>query len=547
MKISAPKIRSGNGAELLVRCLEQGGIDTVYALPGEETNDLMEALSRSSIRVVLCRHEQSAAFMASVHGRLTGQPAACLSTLGPGATNLITGVADATLDCVPLVAITGQGARARVSRGRHSHQILDLERLFEPVTKYSKSLGSSAEIPGIVAEALRAARSEVPGAVHLSLPEDLAAETAPEDPVDPPAPVETYFNPEALSGVINALQNSEQPIILAGAGVLRSGAEVALRQLVEGRGLPLATSFMAKGLLPADHPQHLGAFGLPVEDHVDRAIGQSDLVVAIGLDPVEYPLEKLLDPAVQTLVSIASSATPRDLGWPIGDELLGDLCATLSALGSALPSDASDLWPGAQEARAAYLSDINDSLGNLDVTPPPSEALVAALSQSVTDSDLILSGVGTHKLALARGFQCKRPGQIIIANGLAGMGLALPGAIAAAQLEPKRRVIAVCGDGDVMMNVQDMETATRLDIELTIVVWVDGGYGLIEDKQEADTGTRPDYSFEGVDWRHLAAAFGWHHVTCGTARDLMAALADPDISSKRRLISVPVQYSGNLA
>lgn len=536
------------GAELLVSCLEAEGIDTIFALPGEETNDLMDALDRSSIEIVICRHEQAAAFMASVHGRLTGQPAACLATLGPGATNLITGVADATMDLVPLIAITGQGSRDRMRRGRNSHQIIDLEKLFEPVTKSSVTLRRMEAIPGQVREALDCACSDRPGAVHLCLPEDLAGETT-DHQAPLPARAERhvpYPNPSALATAVNTINDASKPIVLAGAGISRANAVEAFQDFVGQVRYPVATSFMAKGLLAPDDPSHLGAFGLPVDDHVDDATAAADLIIAVGLDPVEYPFAKLGDNGQKPVVQISTTRLPSNLGWDVRADVVGEIGASLAALGTSL-ADAKELWPEATNARAALMSDTNHALSELDRSPPSDRALVAALNQSLGPDDLILSGVGTHKLSLARQLAPRRPGHIVIANGLAGMGLALPGAIAASRLDRFSRVIAVCGDGDVMMNVQDMETATRLDLAMTVIVWVDGGFGLIEDKQQSETGARPDFGFASMDWAQLAGAFGWHHSACSTARDLADVLGTRTQTPRRHLITVPVRYDGSLA
>ena len=538
-------------ADLFVRSLSEAGIDTIFALPGEETGDLMDALARSDIEIVLCRHEQAAAFMASVHGRLTGKPAACLATLGPGATNLVTGVADATLDLVPLIAITGQGGRDRIALGRNSHQIIDLDRLFEPVTKLSRTLRRADEIAGAVAEAVRVATCPRPGAVHLSMPEDLAGQPAGDAPAPKPvAPAHIpYPNPKALAEAVDRMARAERPMILVGAGVGRArtdaDASAAFRDFAQRTGYPVATSFMAKGAMEPDATQHLGAFGLPVEDHVDRAIAQSDLILAVGLDPVEYPVAKLTDDGRIPVVNVVECALPHDLGWDVCVDVIGDMAATLTALGKAA-EPMPELWDAAKAARAAWIGDVNHGHTERDASPPPDTALVAALNDTLRPGDVLLSGVGTHKLSLARNLLPQRPGQVVIANGLAGMGLALPGAIAAARLGRYDRVLAVCGDGDVMMNVQDMETATRLDLPLTVIVWVDGGYGLIEDKQEADTGTRPELRFAGTDWAQLAAAFGWSHIACRTARDLCDVLQS-DAADARQLISIPVTYDGTLA
>jgi acetolactate synthase-1/2/3 large subunit len=534
------------GADVCVASLEACGIDTVFALPGEETNAIMDALAASSIEVVLCRHEQSAAFMASTHGRLTGKPAVCLATLGPGATNLMTGVADAQLDCVPLLAITGQAPRARLPRGQDSHQVIDLGRLFDPVTQRSETLMAADDIPGAVAEALCLATAPRPGAVHLSLPEDVAAEQTKAAPIAIGPMPQPFANPSVIADAVSRLMETDRVMLLAGAGVDRAGAASELASLIQNTGLPAATSFMAKGCVPTDAPSHLGAFGLPVRDHVDAAIASADLLLTIGLDPVEYPLEALTG-GETPVIAISETRMPKNLGAPIDIEMIGDIAASLDALDHALKPRDWQMWETAQAAHDALRADRAAALEKMDDRPPPSQALVAALNTSVDRADTVLSGVGTHKLAMARDFAAERPGQILIGNGLAGMGLALPGAIAAARLQSEGRVIAVCGDGDVMMNVQEMETAHRLGLDLTVIVWVDGGYGLIEDKQEKDTGTRPDLSFGAVGWSDLARSFGWTHHACDTAADLQERLTAQRGRAGQHLITVPVRYDGALA
>lgn len=531
-------------ADLFVACLAEAGIDTVYALPGEETNALMTALRAAEFDVVICRHEQSAAFMASVHGRLTGRTAACLATLGPGATNLMTGVADAMLDRAPLLAITGQAPVGRLPQGADGHQVLDLSRLFEPVTKRSQTIFQATDIPGAVAEAARLAQAPKPGAVHLSLPEDIAGAPAPDlAPVRAAARPTAHASPLALDQVEKLMAAAERPIVLAGAGTLRNNASAALCAFLDRTGYPMATTFMAKGILHADDPRNLGAFGLPGTDHVDRAVAAADLIVTVGYDPVEYPLHKLTDGRPIPVAALTETDIPDNLGWPLAAVAEGDLSHALCTLCAV--AEPAPVWTQAAEARDALRADLAEARADMTQCPPAAGPLVAALNAASTAQDVVFSGVGTHKLAIARDFQPHWPGQAVIANGLAGMGLALPGAIAAARLRQEGRVIAVCGDGDVMMNVQELESATRLDLAVTLVVWIDGGFGLIEDKQEAETGARPDLSFAPVDWAALARAFGWHHTGCHTAQDLQRALETR--AARREIVTVPVRYDGTLA
>jgi acetolactate synthase-1/2/3 large subunit len=350
---------------------------------------------------------------------------------------------------------------------------------------------------------------------------------------------------DATHEVAGQIAKARRPILLAGAGILRGKANAALAVLLEATGMPLATSFMAKGLLPPDHPQNLGAFGLPSDDHVDRAIHAADLILTVGLDPVEYPLEKLQGQGNTPVVSMAQVSLASTPGWTPVIEMVGDLAEGLSDLARALETRRWPVWPAAEAARARLHDDLDAARGRMDRSPPDAAALSVAVGDALEPDDLLISGVGTHKLALARNLQPRSPGQVIIGNGLAGMGIALPGAIAAARLGSYGKVLAVCGDGEVMMNVQEMETATRLDLPMTVVVWVDGGFGLIEDKQQDTTGSRPDLSFARIDWAQLAGTFGWSHLKCDTASQLRAALKDRSASG-RRLITVPVSYESGV-
>ncbi len=516
------------GAELFIRSLEAGGIDTVYGVPGEETTELMSALERSGIDFVLCRHEQAAAFMASVHGRLTGQPAVCLATLGPGATNLVTGVADATLDYAPLIAVTGQAGRERL--GRESHQVIDLERLFDPVTNASKTILDGATIAGDVAEAIRCATAPRLGAVHLCLPEDVAA----AEVAGSPLPVAASSRPAApqtdIDEIAGRIRGAARPVLICGAEVVRSEAVEHLQRLLAETHLPTATSFMAKGVVDFDSPFLLGTFGLMGDGPLDAFLGKADLFVAVGFDPIEYPPGDLMGDT--PVVVISETQMARGAGWRIAAEAVGDLSDSLDRLAAALegfeaPREAAGVRPPAPDD---------------DAELPDPDAALACLNAHIEPDDIVFSGVGNHKMHLARGFRPKRAGQFIIPNGLAGMGLALPGGIAAARLYHNRHVIAVCGDGDVLMNVQEMETATRLGIAMTVLVWIDGGYGLIEEKHRADTGEDQSLAFCDIDWAQLAGSFGWTHTAAETRDALAKALARGRTEAERLLITIPVTY-----
>lgn len=533
------------GAELFVACLEAAGIEVVYGLPGEENTALMLALKGSSIRFVLTRHEQTAAFMASVYGRLTGRPAACLATLGPGATNLVTGVADATLDYAPLLAITGQGGTDRLALSE-SHQVIDLTALFAPVAKHSQTLMDASEIPGAVAEALRIASAPRPGAVHLSLPENVAAQDVEAAPRPVLASARSVAHQDAVAEAATALSEAASPIIVAGAGVLRRGAADRLARFAEVHDLPLATSFMGNGVLPITHSLSLGTIGQPFEDHVDRAARAADLILAIGFDPIETSPAGFSGASRPRVVHLAETTAAADLGWEVVADVVGDIEASLAALSGALGDRRWGLSPaaqGAQDAIRAERARPAPPAGSVRLLP---EDILAVVEKDLTQQDTVLSGVGTHKLKIARSLAAKRPGQLVIANGLAGMGIALPGAMVAADLLREGHTIAIVGDGEFLMNVQDMETATRLKSPLTVLLWEDGGYGLIEEKQESEAGSHTDLAFGNPNWADLCRAFRWRHIPVETFADLAPALRSGRSDDGPVLINLKVDYSEGL-
>lgn len=532
------------GAELFVACLEEAGIEIIYGLPGEENTDLMLALDQSSIQFVLTRHEQSAAFMASVYGRLTGRPAGCLATLGPGATNLVTGVADAQFDFAPLIAITGQGGTDRMAMSE-SHQVMDLTALFEPITKLSQTLMSATEIPGLVAEAVRVATAPRPGAVHLSLPENVASVNVDATPLSRPPVFVPVASVEAIEAATAALCNAQKPVLLAGAGVVRTGAAAAVIAFAEAHQLPLAVSFMGNGIMPVDHDLYLGTVGQPFDDHVDKAFHEADLIVAIGFDPIEFAAAKLADTGMPNVLHVADVPALVDVGWKLTADVVGSIAASLNAVSGALETKKWAVSPTVRDLQNRLRQEHDRAPAQQTGAFLP-EDILRIVEDDLQRDDIVLSGVGTHKLKIARTLNAKRPGQIIIANGSAGMGIALPGAIAAATVEREGRTLAICGDGEFLINLQEMETAARLGIAITVLLWEDGGYGLIEEKQESAEGAHTDLSFQNPGWGSLCNAFGWDHQPIATAEELRNSLIASRQANGPVLISLKVDYSEGL-
>ncbi|MEM1303139.1 MAG: thiamine pyrophosphate-dependent enzyme, partial [Pseudomonadota bacterium] len=494
-------------------------------------------ITASDIDFVLCRHEQSAAFMASVHGRVTGRPGVCLSTLGPGATNLVTGVADAQLDHVPLIAISGQGARDRL--GRMSHQMIDLEALFRPITKLSRTILMADDIPGTVTEAVRIATEDRPGAVHLSLPEDVAALTtgAPLVPLAN-APV-SRASLSDVTAIAEALGAANRPLIIAGAGCVRSDAQTALRDFAEQAGIPVATTFMAKGIMPEGHPQSLYTVGQGETDWVDLALSAADFILLVGFDAVEYAPLNLAQGLSQTVCVIDSAPLRADTGLPLTAQAIGDIRHAIGDLTNAIAGRTWSPVPAFEAARDGMTKSLARQRTKEPTGPIAPADICRLITEDLQPDDTVLSGVGLHKLWIARHVIPKRAGQLIIPNGLAGMGLALPGAVAAARVQTEGRVLAVCGDGDVMMNIQEMETIARLGLRVTVMVWVDGGLGLI-DAHQGDSG--PDFPFGNPHWDQLAKAFGWTYCEATGLHDLNDMFHAAQKAAGPTLMVVPVDY-----
>ncbi|MHB1059945.1 MAG: acetolactate synthase large subunit [Rhodanobacter sp.] len=532
-------------SDLLVRCLEQEGITHIFGVPGEENADFMMSLAGSAIRFVLTRHEQGAAFMAEVYGRLTGEPAVCLGTLGPGATNLITGVADANMDRCPMLVITGQGATTR--QHKESHQVMDVVEMYRPVTKWAATIRHPDNIPEMVRKAVRLARMEKPGAVLIELAEDIAKLDAKTTPLEPrrfprPAP-----NADALARAFDLIAAAKTPIIIAGNGAVRRQASPQLRRLCDATGIGVVNTFMAKGCVPRDADYCLFTMGLQQKDYPVHAVDEADLVVTIGYDLVEYP-PRLWNPnADKAIIDIDFLPAEIDGQYHPQVELVGDIATSLAALADmleahgALPCDLSSqrAWRARMQADIeAYKDDDTDGAIR------PQKALWDVRA-ALGSSDILLSGVGAHKMWIARYYQCDEPNTCLIPNGFCAMGMPLPGAIAAHMVHPDRKIFGIAGDGDFMMNVQEMETARRLDADITLMVWEDGGYGLIAWKQDAEFGRHTDLGFGNPDWLGLAKAFGWHGEYVTRSRDLAGAIDRAIGHNGPSLVVLPIDYREN--
>ena len=534
-------------SDLFVRCLEQEGVEYVFGVPGEENADFIMSLSASKkIKFILTRHEQGAAFMAEVYGRLTGNPAGCLGTLGPGATNLVTGVADANMDRAPILALTGQGGTYRLHK--ESHQIMDVVDMFTPLTKWATTIYNADTIPEIVRKAVRVARSEKPGAVHIELPEDIAKVDTDAHIVIP----ERFRRPVPADKIIDrafaAIAGAQRPIILAGNGTIRKRASKQLRIFCEQTGIGVINTFMAKGAVDMDAEYSLYTIGLGARDWPAVAIAESDLVITIGFDMVEYH-PRLWNPEGRLdVVHIDFLPAEIDKDYSPRVEIVGDLAHSMWMLNERHARDplpAFDLTYQ-RNARTKIANDIAEHANSEQEGTLLPQKVLWDVRQVMDADDILLSDVGAHKMWIARYYQCHAPNTCLIPNGFCSMGFALPGALAASLVHPDKKILSICGDGGFMMNVQEMETIKRMEANIVVMIWEDGMYGLIAWKQEAHFGSHTPLGFTNPDWLQLASAFGWHGHRVDKSAELLSVLHEAFAERGPSLIVAPIDYGENM-
>jgi acetolactate synthase-1/2/3 large subunit len=533
-------------SDLLVRCLEEEGIEYIFGVPGEENADFMMSLEKSDkIRFILTRHEQGAAFMAEIYGRLTGNPAGCLGTLGPGATNLITGVADANMDRAPMLVLTGQGATRRLHK--ESHQIMDVVAMFEPVTKWATSIRHPDAIPEIVRKAVRLSRTEKPGAVLIELPEDTAKLESDAQPLRPRRYRRYVPDDKIADRAFEMIKAAKRPVILAGNGCIRKNASKQLRQFCEQTGIGVISTFMAKGVVDVDSDHCLYTIGLGSKDIPALVIDDADLVIALGFDMVEYHPHLWNPQGNKKIIHADFLPAEIDEYYLPEVELIGELSHALWMLNERLEAHGELSFDLDNQARMrARMGEEIDAHADDDTDDAirPQKALSDARSV-LGPSDILLSDVGAHKMWIARHYHCHEPNTCLIPNGFCSMGFALPGAIAASLVHPDRGILAIAGDGGFLMNVQEMETAHRLGSRFVVMVWEDGGYGLIAWKQENEFKRHTDLAFGNPDWLQLAESFGWHGHRVEHSRDLQPVLREALAEDGPSLVVLPIDYREN--
>lgn len=530
-----------NTAELLVQCLENEGVRYVFGLPGEENLHVLEALKNSSIEFITTRHEQGAAFMADVYGRLTGLSGVCLSTLGPGATNLMTGVADANLDGAPLVAITGQVGTDRMHI--EAHQYLDLVAMFAPVTKWNTQIVRPSNTPEIVRKAFKRSQSEKPGAVHIDLPENIAAMPAIGNPLDKGSLQKTYAAFQSITAAAAAIAQADNPLILVGNGAIRANASETVTDFATRLNIPVVNTFMGKGVIPYTHPLALWTIGLQQRDYINCGLDNTDLVIAIGYDLIEYSPKRWNPQGTIPIIHISAMSAEIDSSYVPQVEVVGDISDSLNEILQRADRQGK-AEPYALQLRADIRADYEQYATDNEFPIKP-QKLVYDLRQVMGPEDIVISDVGAHKMWIARHYHCDRPNTCLISNGFAAMGIAIPGALAAKLVYPNRKVVAATGDGGFMMNCQELETALRVGTPFVTLIFNDGGYGLIEWKQQNQFGSSSYVHFGNPDFVKLAESMGLKGYRVESTTDFIPILKDALAQDVPAVIDCRVDYREN--
>ena len=530
-------------SELLVKCLENEGVEYIFGIPGEETLDLMESLRTSNIKFIVTRHEQAAAFMADAYGRFTGKAGVCMSTLGPGATNLLTGVADAYLDASPMVAITGQADLKQIHK--ESHQYINIVEMCESVTKWNGRIETPEVIPEMVRKAFKLAESEKPGPTHLELPENIASMTAYEMYAAMIPPIRARRSSpdrQSLRKAADLIESATFPVILAGHGVVRKGANAQLQKFAELLCIPVVTTFMGKGAVSAKSESCIGAIGLQNDRQINDVFSRTDLIIAVGYGLVEYAPKNWNPKLNKRIIHIDFTSSEVDLHYVPEVEIVSDIRESLDLLEGMLSTN----------KKSQFAIDLHNNfrdeferIGVEKTWPVRPPQVLYGIRNVLDDSDILISDVGTCKFWAAKFFPVYDNNTFILSNGFASMGISIPTAAVAKLVYPDRKVVALCGDGAFLMNLQDLETAVRMKLNMAIVVFNDSSYNLIKWKSMKKFGTSYGVDFTNPDFIKVAEGFGAVGLRLQTAGDFEPMLQEALNSEVPVIIDVPIDYSDN--
>ena len=528
-------------SDLFIKSLENEGVEYIFGIPGEENLDFLDSLKNSPIQLILTRHEQGAAFMAATYGRLTGKPGVCLSTLGPGATNFVTVAAYAQLGGMPLIMITGQKPIKKSKQGQF--QIIDVVDMMKPLTKYTKQVVNGNTIPPIIREAFRIAVEERPGAVHIELPEDIAAEEVQLSPFKKSFYRRPHAHPEVLKTAIDLLHSAKRPLLLVGASANRNRTCHALTRFIETTGIPFFNTQMGKGVIDERHPLFLGTAALSDLDYLHRAINQADLIVNIGHDVVEKPPFFMEEDGCKVIHVNQFSATVDQVYFP-QVEVVGDIAYTVEYLSAHVKPPSHWDFSQYEEVKEEVDRRLMKYFGDMRFPILP-QRVVHEIRKLMPDDGIITLDNGVYKIWFARNYRAHQPNTVLLDNALATMGAGLPSALGAKITFPDRKVVAVCGDGGFMMNSQELETAVRLKLDIVTIILNDSAYGMIKWKQEGMGFKNFGLDFNNPDFVKYAQAYGAKGYRISSTQGFTDTLARALNEKGVHLIDVPVDYSLN--
>ena len=525
-------------SDLIVKSLETEGVKYIFGLPGEENEDLLFSLEKSSIKFISTRHESGAAFMADIYGRLTGKAGVCLATLGPGATNLLTGVADAHLDKAPLVAITGQASSDRLHK--ESHQNLDIVNMFKPITKWNTSIQNPQMVSEVIRKSFKLAEMEKPGATHFELPEDIAKMDCKLEPIQPHKIRRAAPDYKAVNIAVELLKKSKNPVILAGNGAIRKMASKHLRKFVDKTDIPVISTFMGKGSISDSDEHSLFAVGMQIRDYPICALDRADLIITVGYDIAEYAPEFWNSTIDKKIIHIDFSPAEIYHYYQPEVEIVADISATLWELNTLVKEQNIKFDREWYRPLREKIIDDFKSYQLKEGDPFTVPGTLQLIREIMNPGDILISDVGSHKVWIGRNYPVYEPNSVIISNGLASMGIALPGGLAARLAFPEKQIVTVMGDGGFMMNSQEIETARRMGLGYTIIVFNDNDYGLISWKQNGHAGRTFGTALTNPDFKKYAESFGIKGYTPKTLAELRANLAEAITSRELNLIEVPI-------
>ena len=528
-------------SDLIVKALEAEGVEYIFAIPGEENLDMLESLKDSPIKLILTRHEQGAGFMAATYGRLTGKAGVCMATLGPGATNFFTCAAYAQLGGMPMMMITGQKPIKSSKQGQF--QIIDIVAAMTPITKFSTQLVSGDVIPCNVREAFRLAQEERPGAVHLELPEDIASEESDAKIFKQSVVRRSVAEEKAVFRAVDKIENAKSPILLIGAAANRNMTSRMLTEFVEKTGIPFFTTQMGKGVVDERHPLFMGNAALSAGDFVHRAIDSSDLIINVGHDVVEKP-PFFMEHGGKEVIHVNHFSAKVDPVYFPQTEVVGDIANSIWQISQKITPQPSWDFSYFMKVRAALENHLEEHTDNSSYPIMP-QSLVSTLREIMPSEGIICLDNGVYKIWFARNYKAHRPNTVFLDNALATMGAGLPSAMAAKMVKPEVPVVAICGDGGFMMNSQEMETAVRLNLDLTVLVLRDDAYGMIKWKQNNMGFGEHSLNFGNPDFVKYAESYGAHGHRIDHQDDLYPTIEKCVNGKGVHLIDIPVNYTLN--